>query len=191
MELRGGINFTLIRIALVDCAKFTLLAATQEQVSTSMCHDTRTDDRFYSHNPNLHEALRVRDQMTSTLQSLGEGTHITLKAPAKAPAKALAKALPKTPAKATPAKATAKAKARAKVMAEESSSSDSEEETPVPYQESGHSSSSQDSEEVAQRQLRPKLLPPTKRQPGSYLKSAKIRPFKRAHSEAHSFQAGL
>ncbi|MEQ2264148.1 hypothetical protein XENORESO_020525, partial [Xenotaenia resolanae] len=59
MDLKGDINFTLIRTALADCAKFTLPATTREQVSTSMCHDTRTADRFYSHNLTLKEGLQI------------------------------------------------------------------------------------------------------------------------------------
>ncbi|MEQ2186865.1 hypothetical protein GOODEAATRI_033223 [Goodea atripinnis] len=168
MDLKGDINFTLIRTALADCAKFTLPAATREQVSTSMCHDTRTADRFYSHNLTLKEGLRVREVMTSMLQSPGArgSTQDTQKASAKG---------------------RAKAKAGVKASAEERSSSDdseSEDETPVPYQESGDSSSSSlDSAEKAERPLKVQHLSPSKRQPASCTRSsisAKVSPLKRA-----------
>ncbi|MED6278564.1 hypothetical protein CHARACLAT_025243 [Characodon lateralis] len=157
MDLIGDINFTLIRTALADCAKFTLPAATREQVSTSMCHDTRTADRFYSHNLTLKEGLQVREVMTSMLQSpvVRGFTQASRKASAKG-----------------------KAKVGVKASAKERSSSDdseSEDETPVPYQESGDSSSSSsslDSAEKAQRQLRVKLLSPGKRQASDRVKRA-------------------
>ncbi|MEQ2308959.1 hypothetical protein AMECASPLE_033618, partial [Ameca splendens] len=84
------------------------------------------------------------------------------------------------------AKGRANAKAGVKASAEERSSSDeSEDETPVPYQESGDSSSSSslDSAEKAERPLKVKVLSPSKRQPALYTRSsitAKISPLKRA-----------
>ncbi|MED6292413.1 hypothetical protein CHARACLAT_033678, partial [Characodon lateralis] len=148
-------------------AKSALPAATREQVSMSMCHDTRTADRFYSHNLTLKEGLKVREVMTSMLQSpvVRGSTQASRKAPAKVSAKGKAKVGVKASAK------------------ERSSSDESEDETPVPYQESGDSSSSSSSAEKPQRQLRVKLLSPRKRQPLSSPRSsitAKISPLKRA-----------
>ncbi|MEQ2253914.1 hypothetical protein ILYODFUR_037457 [Ilyodon furcidens] len=132
-----------------------------------MCNDTRTADRFYSHNLTLKEGLQVRKVMTSMLQSPGVrgSTQASQKAPAKAPAIA-------------GVKASAEERSRSS-----SGDSESEDEMPVPYQESGDSSSSLDSAEKAQRQLEVKLLSPSKRQPASYPRSSmttKISPLKRA-----------
>ncbi|MEQ2188932.1 hypothetical protein GOODEAATRI_019968, partial [Goodea atripinnis] len=41
-------------------AKTVLSAKEKKLVTTSMCHDTRTADRFYSHNQSVTEAMRVR-----------------------------------------------------------------------------------------------------------------------------------
>ncbi|KAK5610320.1 hypothetical protein CRENBAI_007061 [Crenichthys baileyi] len=189
MDLKSDINFTLIRTALADCLS-QIHPATQQQVSTSKCHDTRTADRFYSHNPNLHEGLRVRDVMTSMLKSprWRVSTHATLKAPAKAPAKASAK---------TPVKAKAGVKAMAVESSSSSSDSDSEDETPVPYQESGDSSSSSlDSEEEAQRQLRAEGEAVFAQQEAAgllaeELNNSKNKSPEESHSEAPLFEAGF
>ncbi|XP_017260455.1 uncharacterized protein LOC108229298 [Kryptolebias marmoratus] len=74
MGLKGDINFTLIRTALADSAKTLLPEAERKKVSASMCHDVRTADRFYAHNPNIAEAMEVRRKMTAVLQQQCEGS---------------------------------------------------------------------------------------------------------------------
>ncbi|XP_030582077.1 uncharacterized protein LOC115778162 [Archocentrus centrarchus] len=70
MGLKGEINFTLIRTALADGAKSLLPEEQRRKVSFSMCHDTRTTDRFYTRNPNLSDAMEVRKTMERMLSGL-------------------------------------------------------------------------------------------------------------------------
>ncbi|KAM4537781.1 uncharacterized protein V3H82_023590 [Fundulus diaphanus] len=67
MGLKGDINFTLIRTALADSAKTLLPPEERAKVSMAKCHDVKTADRFYSRNPSLQEAMRVRNMMAETL----------------------------------------------------------------------------------------------------------------------------
>lgn len=48
-------------------AKSNLLAEERQKVSTAMCHNLKTADRFYSKNPSLWEALKVREMVRDML----------------------------------------------------------------------------------------------------------------------------
>lgn len=112
-------------------AKFRLPEETRRKVSTLMCHDTRTADRFYTRNPTLPEMMKLREQMMLMLERQEE-----LKEELGS-AKALEKPLP-------PA-----GKAKKVTRKRELSDSDSDSDTnkDVPYQESGMSSSTPDTDD--------------------------------------------
>ncbi|XP_035999429.1 histone acetyltransferase KAT6B-like [Fundulus heteroclitus] len=60
----------LIRSALADSAKSALTPEERNKVSTFMCHDTKTADRFYVLNPSLQEAVRRRTLITDALSKV-------------------------------------------------------------------------------------------------------------------------
>ncbi|KAM4560731.1 uncharacterized protein V3H82_014810 [Fundulus diaphanus] len=70
MGLGSAINFILIRTALANSAKSALTPKERNKVSTFMCHDTKTADRFYVLNPSLQEAIRIRTLITDSLSKV-------------------------------------------------------------------------------------------------------------------------
>ncbi|XP_035992059.1 uncharacterized protein LOC118562918 [Fundulus heteroclitus] len=135
MGLKGDINFTLIRTALANSAKTLLPPEERAKVSMAMCHDVKTADRFYSRNPSLQEAMRVRNMMAETLIQLNQPPT----PPGQAGSSSSAQQIPWTePGPRRPAK---KAPAKRRRRTDSSSDCNPDSGVPVPYQESGTSDS--------------------------------------------------